>query len=291
MLDDIHKNIMNTQHQLEQLNITYIEMKELNSYNNLDAFLKAICFGEPVQIELLKNILRKEEHLGRIKKCLQEVITFFDFYYPNVKNNDKKELAEKGELEKQVNAMARPTTPTTFTPTRTPVTTPTPRYSANQINIIKQALDQGATIEQIQAALSRKPVQDGTSKELLDKVNAIENYLQQSAYDKAQTEFVNKLTAFGDKFGLSENDLVVFGNTALAKGINIAQVSDLESVFRAIYPEQYAIRVQRMQHTPTSQIFGGSTMFINPTAMSEQAADNYVEGFLKGAMPNQYRKK
>ena len=126
---------------------------------------------------------------------------------------------------------------------------------------------------------------------MLDKVNAIENYLQQSAYDKAQTEFVNKLTAFGDKFGLSENDLVVFGNTALAKGINIAQVSDLESVFRAIYPEQYAIRVQRMQHTPTSQIFGGSTMFVNPTAMSEQAADNYVEGFLKGAMPNQYRKK
>lgn len=200
-------------------------------------------------------------------------------------------LARNAELEKQVNAMARPTTPTTFTPTRTPVTTPTPRYSANQINLIKQALDQGASIEQIQAALSRKPVQDGTSKELLDKVNAIENYLQQSAYDKAQTEFVNKLTAFGDKFGLSENDLVVFGNTALAKGINIAQVSDLESVFRAIYPEQYAIRVQRMQHTPTSQIFGGSTMFINPTAMSEQAADNYVEGFLKGAMPNQYRKK
>ena len=200
-------------------------------------------------------------------------------------------LARNAELEKQVNAMARPTTPTTFTPTRTPVTTPTPRYSANQINLIKQALDQGATIEQIQAALSRKPVQDGTSKELLDKVNAIENYLQQSAYDKAQTEFVNKLTAFGDKFGVSENDLVVFGNTALAKGINIAQVSDLESVFRAIYPEQYAIRVQRMQHTPTSQIFGGSTMFINPTAMSEQAADNYVEGFLKGAMPNQYRKK
>ena len=200
-------------------------------------------------------------------------------------------LARNAELEKQVNAMARPTTPTTFTPTRTPVTTPTPRYSANQINLIKQALDQGATIEQIQAALSRKSVQDGTSKELLDKVNAIENYLQQSAYDKAQTEFVNKLTAFGDKFGLSENDLVVFGNTALAKGINIAQVSDLESVFRAIYPEQYAIRVQRMQHTPTSQIFGGSTMFINPTAMSEQAADNYVEGFLKGAMPNQYRKK
>ena len=200
-------------------------------------------------------------------------------------------LARNAELEKQVNAMARPTTPTTFTSTRTPVTTPTPRYSANQINLIKQALDQGATIEQIQAALSRKPVQDGTSKELLDKVNAIENYLQQSAYDKAQTEFVNKLTAFGDKFGLSENDLVVFGNTALAKGINIAQVSDLESVFRAIYPEQYAIRVQRMQHTPTSQIFGGSTMFINPTAMSEQAADNYVEGFLKGAMPNQYRKK
>ena len=200
-------------------------------------------------------------------------------------------LARNAELEKQVNAMTRPTTPTTFTPTRTTVTTPTPRYSANQINLIKQALDQGATIEQIQAALSRKPVQDGTSKELLDKVNAIENYLQQSAYDKAQTEFVNKLTAFGDKFGLSENDLVVFGNTALAKGINIAQVSDLESVFRAIYPEQYAIRVQRMQHTPTSQIFGGSTMFINPTAMSEQAADNYVEGFLKGAMPNQYRKK
>lgn len=200
-------------------------------------------------------------------------------------------LARNAELEKQVNAMARPTTPTTFTPTRATVTTPTPRYSANQINLIKQALDQGATIEQIQAALSRKPVQDGANKELLDKVNAIENYLQQSAYDKAQTEFVNKLTAFGDKFGLSENDLVVFGNTALAKGINIAQVSDLESVFRAIYPEQYAIRVQRMQHTPTSQIFGGSTMFINPTAMSEQAADNYVEGFLKGAMPNQYRKK
>lgn len=200
-------------------------------------------------------------------------------------------LARNAELEKQVNAMVRPTTPATFTPARTTVTTPTPRYSANQINLIKQALDQGATIEQIQAALSRKPVQDGANKELLDKVNAIENYLQQSAYDKAQTEFVNKLTAFGDKFGLSENDLVVFGNTALAKGINIAQVSDLESVFRAIYPEQYAIRVQRMQHTPTSQIFGGSTMFINPTAMSEQAADNYVEGFLKGAMPNQYRKK
>ena len=107
MLDDIHKNIMNTQHQLEQLNITYIEMKELNSYNNLDAFLKAICFGEPVQIELLKNILRKEEHLGRIKKCLQEVITFFDFYYPNVKNNDKKELAEKFDKGFQIKQIIR----------------------------------------------------------------------------------------------------------------------------------------------------------------------------------------
>ena len=134
-----------------------------------------------------------------------------------------------------------------------------------------------------------------SNQELLPALNITEEQLTalQAAniQDGGQAANSITLTAFGDKFGLSENDLVVFGNTALAKGINIAQVSDLESVFRAIYPEQYAIRVQRMQHTPTSQIFGGSTMFINPTAMSEQAADNYVEGFLKGAMPNQYRKK
>ena len=107
MISDIRQNIMKTQNQLEQLNITYIEMRELNKYNNLDAFLQAICFGEPIQIELLKNILRKEEHLARIKKCIQEVLTFFDFYYPNQKKIDIQELANKFDKGFQIKEIIR----------------------------------------------------------------------------------------------------------------------------------------------------------------------------------------
>ena len=98
---------------------------------------------------------------------------------------------------------------------------------------------------------------------------------------------INKLTDFGNKWGLSEQDLVTFGNTALDQfGINIAQVKDLEAAFRAVYPEQYQIRLQRMTPNQSSQIYGGTAIPEGTRAQAARAEDAYVEAFLKSHMPN-----
>ena len=125
---------------------------------------------------------------------------------------------------------------------------------------------------------------------LLQKINNIENYLQNQQYQAAVNDFTTKMTSFGDRFGLSEADLVTFGNQALAKGINLINVpaQDIETVFRAMYPEQYSIRMQRMSNTPTSQIYGGTSVPENNRIVNEKAMDAYVDAFLKRSMPNQY---
>ena len=63
---------------------------------------------------------------------------------------------------------------------------------------------------------------------------------------------------------------------------------DLETVFKAVYPEQYAIRIQRMSPTNTSQIYGGTSIPEGNRALASKAEDAYVEAFLKQTMPNQY---
>ena len=96
------------------------------------------------------------------------------------------------------------------------------------------------------------------------------------------------MTTFGNKYGLTENDLVTFGNVAMSKGINLTTVNDVEAVFRAIYPEQYAIRSQRIAGAPASQIYGGASTPEAPRAAANKLEDAYVDNFLKQAMPNQY---
>ena len=166
-------------------------------------------------------------------------------------------------------------------------------YNAQQAAIIKQLVNRGVPLSAIVNAVNqgRAPQQTRANAEILNRVRAVEQYLQQQQYISEESKFVNKMTEFGNKFGLSENDLVAFGNTALAKGINIANVTDVEAVFRAIYPDQYAIRVQRMSNAPSSQIYGGSSTPENPRATAAKLEDAYVDQFLKGSMPNAYLNK
>lgn len=71
-------------------------------------------------------------------------------------------------------------------------------------------------------------------------------------------------------------------------GINLANVTDVEAVFRAVYPEQYAIRSQRIAGASASQIYGGASAMETPRAASSKLEDAYVDAFLKQAMPNAY---
>lgn len=167
-------------------------------------------------------------------------------------------------------------------------------YNAQQAAIIKQLIDRGVPLSAIANAVrggGANAANTRVNAELMNRVQAVEQYLQQQQYINEESKFVNKMTEFGDRFGLSEDDLVTFGNTALAKGINIANVTDVEAVFRAIYPEQYAIRVQRMSNAPSSQIFGGASTPESPRATAAKLEDAYVDQFLKGAMPNAYVRK
>ena len=176
-----------------------------------------------------------------------------------------------------------------------PVVNPAPQnvpaqggYSPQEMQFINAALSRGYSLEQIMATLnkSRTPVANTSATDA--RIAQIEQYLQQQQYKAEESAFINKMTAFGDKFGLSENDLVIFGNKAMEKGINLVNVPDVEMVFKAIYPEQYAIRLQRMSNTSTSQIYGGSSVPEAPRAQASKAEDAYVEAFLKHSMPNQY---
>lgn len=162
-----------------------------------------------------------------------------------------------------------------------------PTYSPQQAAYIKQLIDRGVPMERIQAALNANNQQNA----LYSRIAGIEQQLAQQAYAKEEEAFINKMQTFGDKFGLTEDDLVTFANFALSKGINVAQVSDVEAIFRALYPDQYAIRLQRINSQPSGQMFGGSSMPEAPRAAASKLEDAYVEQFLKGAMPNQYSMK
>ena len=163
-------------------------------------------------------------------------------------------------------------------------------YTPQQLGAIKTLLDRGYSLEAIMNAVARSNANPNNiaQNQALRRIEAIEQQMQLQQYKAEETAFVNKMTTFGDKFGLSENDLVVFGNQAMAKGINLTQVDDVEMVFKALYPQQYAIRTQRMQNTPTSQIYGGVSMTEAPRAASSKVEDAYVDAFLKKTMPNQY---
>ena len=166
--------------------------------------------------------------------------------------------------------------------------TPTSAYTPHQANIIKQLIDRGVPIERIQAALNGNRQQSAAQNEMVRRLQNVEAYLQNQQYLSEQNAFIDKMTTFGDKFGLTENDLVTFGNVAMSKGINLTTVNDIEAVFRAIYPEQYAIRSQRIAGASASQIYGGTNAPEAPRAAANKLEDAYVDSFLKQAMPNQY---
>lgn len=161
---------------------------------------------------------------------------------------------------------------------------PKSAYTPEQAAIIKELINRGVPMERIQNALQQNTAQ----AQMNQRMQNIETYLQQQQYAMEESAFIDKMTNFGNKFGLNEDDLVEFANVALSKGINVAQVTDVEAVFRALYPEQYAIRVQRMSAQPSSQMFGGSSIPEMPRANASKLEDSYVDAFLKSAMPNQY---
>lgn len=190
-------------------------------------------------------------------------------------------IARNQQLEQQFAQQSQPQQQQQATPAA---------YNARQIEIINQLLAKGMTIEQINARLNaaRMNRQPEVNNALLQRLQAVEAYLQNQEYARAEAEFTNKMLSFGEKFGLSENDLVTFGNVALSKGINILNVTDLETVFRAVYPEQYALRVQRMNNNSTSTIYGGVNVNETPRSSVSKVEDAYVEAFMKQTMPNQY---
>lgn len=166
-------------------------------------------------------------------------------------------------------------------------------YTDQERNFVINAMQRGYSLSQINQVIMQRRAQNGYAPQnnaaIEQRMNNLEQYLRSQEYKQAENVFVDKLTAFGNKFGLSEQDLVTFGNAALQKGINIAVPNvDLETVFRAVYPEQYAIRVQRMSPTNTSQIYGGTSIPEGNRASAAKAEDAYVDAFLKQTMPNQY---
>lgn len=170
-----------------------------------------------------------------------------------------------------------------------------PAPSAQQSPVVQRLLNMGYSMEQINNAIAKRQAQasnvNAQQAQIMQKLQNLEQYIQQQEYAKEESAFIDKMTSFGEKFGLSEADLVTFGNTALSKGINLIDVTDIESVFRAIYPEQYAIRTQRMSNAPTSQIFGGMSGTETPRATASKLEDAYVDNFLKHSMPNLYGMK
>jgi hypothetical protein len=169
---------------------------------------------------------------------------------------------------------------------RQPVPQPA-AYTPQQANIIKQLVDRGVPLERIIASMNGNR-QNLQQQQVMNRIQNIEQFLQDQQYRSEEANFINKMTTFGDKFGLSESELVTFGNKALAMGINLTNVSDVEAVFRAVYPEQYAIRSQRIAGASASQIYGGASAMETPRATSSKMEDAYVDAFLKQTMPNAY---
>lgn len=164
-----------------------------------------------------------------------------------------------------------------------------PAYSQQEMAFIQKALGLGYGMDDINKTIMSRRAQAAPAN-INARISAIEQTLQSAAYKQAEAAFVDKMSAFGDRYGLSEDDLVQFANAAMDQGINIAMSNvNLDTVFRAVYPEQYAIRTQRMQATPSSQIYGGAAMPGNNAASAQRAASAYVENFLASRMPGQYQ--
>lgn len=158
---------------------------------------------------------------------------------------------------------------------------------AQKQDIINRLRANGVPEARIQAALN-----EGRQRSTLNlRMNAIEQQLQAQQYQKEESAFVDKMVGFGNKFGLTENDLVTFANKAYSQGMNVAQIPAeyLENVFRAVYPQQYAVRMQRMSTNANTQLYGGVSVNETPRASASKAEDAYVEAFLRGSMPNQYK--
>lgn len=171
---------------------------------------------------------------------------------------------------------------------RTSAPASTGAYTPQQAATIKRLIDSGVSLDQIMSAINGNRQQNAAQQQVLNRLQGIEQYLQNQQYKAEEATFINKMTTFGDKFGLSEADLVTFGNQALSMGINLANVTDVEAVFRAVYPEQYAIRSQRIAGATAPQIYGGASAAETPRAASSKLEDAYVDAFLKQAMPNAY---
>lgn len=167
-------------------------------------------------------------------------------------------------------------------------------YTPQQTNIIKQLIDNGVPLSRIAEALQGNKTQTPPNADVLAKLNGIEQYLEQQRYNQEYSQFEQKAMSFAKDFGLSETDLVAFGNSAMSQGINIANVPNLEVVFRAIYPDQYAIRSQRraaMSGGGASKIYGGASASEIPGQSNAKREDSYVEAFLKKSMPQYYTQK
>ena len=171
---------------------------------------------------------------------------------------------------------------------RQPQTPASGTYSAQQAATIKQLIDRGVPLERIMAAMNGNRQQNAAQMQMAQRLQQIEQHLQQQQYAADQNAFIDKMTTFGNKFGLNEDELVVFGNKAQSMGINLIDVTDVEAVFRAVYPEQYAIRSQRLAGASNSQIFGGASAMESSRTAAAKLEDAYVDQFLKRSMPNQY---
>lgn len=157
-------------------------------------------------------------------------------------------------------------------------------YTSYQRYLITELINRGVPLEKIQEAIN-----SGKQSNALDnRVAALERAQQEERIAVERNAFVEKMNAFGEKFGLSERELTIFANKALENGVNLIYTPNVEAVFRGMYPEQYAIRSQRLANNPAPTFYGGSAVAEQPRAYASKAEDAYVENFLKGAMPNQY---
>lgn len=165
-------------------------------------------------------------------------------------------------------------------------------YTPRQAALIKQLIDRGVSLDRINAALAGRSQTDQAQNAMMSRLANVERYLQQQEYEAAQNAFVDKMTNFGNRFGLSENDLVTFGNKAMTMGINLTEVpaDSIENVFKAVFPDQYAIRSQRIAGASASHIYGGASSVETPRASASKLEDAYVDAFLRQSMPNQYGK-
>ena len=62
--------------------------------------------------------------------------------------------------------------------------------------------------------------------------------IAQKKYEQDEQDFVRRLTEFGEKMDLTEEELYQFGQDALKIGINIATIADFEDAYYKTYPDK-----------------------------------------------------